>query len=129
MCMHLAADPALVAGIRRTLRSALRDWGVTEPAEDMELIAGELVGNAVRHGAEAGVGVLLVAQDDLLLLEVSDGTAGYPAEREPGAEDETGRGLLIVRTLAKDYGWRPNDRGGTTVWATMPLSTTTRSAP
>jgi anti-sigma regulatory factor (Ser/Thr protein kinase) len=127
--MHLAGDLALVAGIRRTLRSTLRDWGVTELVEDMELIAGELVGNAVRHGADAGVGVLLVAQDDLLLLEVSDDAAGYPAEREPEDEDENGRGLLIVRALAKDYGWRPNDRGGTIVWATMRLSTTTRSAP
>ncbi|GAA1153341.1 hypothetical protein GCM10009654_06120 [Streptomyces hebeiensis] len=121
MCLYIAGDPALVAGVRRALRGVLRDWGVSELAEDMELIVSELVGNAVRHGSGLGVGVLLAAQDDLVLLEVSDGTAGQPAERQAKDEDEDGRGLLIVRALAKDCGWRTNDGGGTTVWATMPL--------
>ncbi|MYV52510.1 ATP-binding protein [Streptomyces sp. SID3212] len=109
--------------MRRTLRGVLTDWGVTELVEDMELIGSELVGNAVRHGSGLGVGVLLAAQDNLVLLEVSDGTAGQPAERHADNEDEDGRGLLIVRALAKDYGWRANDRGGTTIWATLPLPT------
>jgi len=121
MCLHIAADPALVARVRRALRGALRDWGVAELTEDMELIVSELVSNAIRHGSGNGVGVLLVAQDGLALLEVADGTGGQPADRQPDDEDEDGRGLLIVRALAKDCGWRTNDLGGTTIWATMPL--------
>lgn len=121
MCLHIAADPALVSRVRRALRGALSDWGVAELAEDMELIVSELVGNAIRHGSGDGVGVLLVAQDGLALLEVTDGTGEEPTHREPEDEDEDGRGLLIVRALAKDCGWRTNGRGGTTVWATLPV--------
>lgn len=119
--LYVAGQPASVAPVRRALSNALRDWGVAELAEDMELIAGELVGNAVRHAANAGIGVLLRTQGDLILLEVADGSTGKPVERQADADDEDGRGLLIVRALAEDCGWRINERGGTTVWATLPL--------
>ncbi|MEU3187921.1 ATP-binding protein [Streptomyces sp. NPDC006923] len=122
MSVLIAADPAQVAQVRHTLRDALRDWDMGELAEDMEVIVSELVSNAIRHGSGIGVGVGLAAQDGLALLEVADGTDGQPADRRPEDEDEDGRGLLIVRALAKDCGWRTNDRGGTTVWATMPLT-------
>ncbi|MFE1958962.1 ATP-binding protein [Streptomyces sp. NPDC059479] len=111
MCVHIAGDPALVAGLRRALRGVLRDWGLSELAEDMELIVSELVGNAVRHASGIGVGVLLVAQDDLVLLEVSDGTAGQPAER---TQTGTARPVPVPRPLrqprrppSSEHGQRP----------------------
>ncbi|MFE2426463.1 ATP-binding protein [Streptomyces sp. NPDC059373] len=121
MSVDIAPQLHLVARVRHAVVGALRLWGVLGIADDMGLIATELVGNAIRHGSGDGVGVLLAVQDGLALLEVTDGTREEPTHRQPEDGDEDGRGLLIVRALAKDCGWRINGRGGTTVWATMPF--------
>ena len=65
-----------------------------------ELVVGELVANAVLHGAPP-FGVCVDWTDDPPVLCVVDRGLGmppvYPA---PGPDSETGRGLLIVRALA-----------------------------
>jgi anti-sigma regulatory factor (Ser/Thr protein kinase) len=65
-----------------------------------ELVVGELVANAVRHGAPP-FGVCVDWHDDPPMLCVVDRGPGmrpvYPA---PDPDSESGRGLLLVRALA-----------------------------
>jgi anti-sigma regulatory factor (Ser/Thr protein kinase) len=98
-------------------------WGAQQAADDLALIASELIGNAIRHGSGGDIEVLLAVREGALVLEVADGGNGTPIARDPAEDDECGRGLLIVEALADKYGWRPNDNGGTTVWARLELPT------
>jgi anti-sigma regulatory factor (Ser/Thr protein kinase) len=67
-----------------------------------ELVVGELLANAVRHGAPP-YGICIDWDDDPPILCVVDRGAGmppvYPA---PGPLSERGRGLLLVRAFAGD---------------------------
>ncbi len=74
----------------------------TSDLDSAELVAGELIANAVRHGAPP-FGICIDWHDDPPILCVVDRGRGmppvYPA---PEPLSECGRGLLIVRALAGD---------------------------
>ena len=55
-----------------------------------------------------------------LTVEVSDGSAQLPQPRSAVEDEESGRGLLLVRALAASWGVRPTDEGKTT-WFTLRL--------
>ncbi|MFD3884015.1 ATP-binding protein [Streptomyces microflavus] len=117
MAIDIAADPALVIRIRHDVRAALRAWGLDELADDMALMASELVGNALRYAASSGVGVLLKVQGGFVLLEVTDAADQEPAVHAASAVDENGRGVFLVDALAEAWGSRPRSGGGKVVWA------------
>lgn len=119
MVIDIAANPALVIRIRHNVRAALRAWGLAELADDMALMASELVGNALRYAASSGVGVLLKVQGDFVLLEVTDAADQEPSVRAASAVDENGRGVFLVDALAEAWGTRPRPGGGKVVWARL----------
>jgi serine/threonine-protein kinase RsbW len=88
-----------------------------------ELVVGELVANAVRHGAPP-FGVCIDWHDDPPMLCVVDRGRGmrpvYPA---PDPESERGRGLLLVRALAGEVvvDSASADRDGTRVVVALPV--------
>lgn len=94
----------------------------------LELLVGELVANAVVHGT-GPVRVTLDAEGHLLRIAVHDNGSGTPRAAAPSASKEGGRGLLIVRALAEDWGYDAGGAGtpvGKTVWCTVrdaPLTT------
>jgi anti-sigma regulatory factor (Ser/Thr protein kinase) len=110
---------------RHLVLAAFGDAGLTgEHAHDAALIASELVGNAVRHGAPLPSGQLTVSWSldaDGYQISVTDGgavesaAAGISA-RQAGGQDTEGRGLRIVAELADTWGVAAED-GATTVWA------------
>jgi anti-sigma regulatory factor (Ser/Thr protein kinase) len=87
---------------------------------DVQLLVSELVTNAVRHAnsPESLVGLSVLATEDVVRVEVSDGGRGFTPE--PGAtlreHDATagGWGLPIVEAIAQRWGVEHGD--GTTVW-------------
>ena len=85
---------------------------------DVQLLATELVANAVRHGSGVDdvVGVSVSADDRVLRIEVTDHGAGFdPARtRTPSADASSGWGLEIVAALAHRWGVLRDER--TTVW-------------
>ncbi|MBT2392318.1 ATP-binding protein [Streptomyces sp. ISL-1] len=127
----------LLSATRRGARLArwltvqqLADWD--RPYDTAEQIVAELAANAIQHGRVPGrdfrLTVVLDA-DGMLRIEVTDARADRmptrPSTAEPDAQQESGRGLLIVDTLADLWGvdLSPGTPTRKTVWATLAPAT------
>ncbi|MBD0842250.1 ATP-binding protein [Streptomyces sp. TRM68416] len=82
------------------------------------LIASELVANAVRHG-RTGCRLRLRVGAGHVTVEVRDDAPGRPRTRAGRAEDESGRGLAIVRILSERFDIVVPVTGGKTVRAVL----------
>ncbi|MER6735035.1 ATP-binding protein [Streptomyces puniciscabiei] len=112
------AGPLARAAVRRQLRA----WSVEEEtAFTAELVAGELVANAVPYGAPPFR--LRLIRDGSLTCEVSDTSPSTPHVKHARTIDESGRGPFIVASLTDSWGTRYHARGKT-VWAEQPAETT-----
>ncbi|MFI6728597.1 SpoIIE family protein phosphatase [Streptomyces atratus] len=109
----LSSDPAVVSTARSLVTRQLGSWALDEAAFATELIASELVTNAIRH-AKAPVRLRLI-HDDVLTCEVSDGSSTSPRLRHARTTDEGGRGLLLVAQCSERWGTRYTGEGKT-IW-------------
>jgi anti-sigma regulatory factor (Ser/Thr protein kinase) len=123
--LSLRHSPGSAAIARRSVASAFRKAGLdADQAFDAALIASELVGNAVRHGLPLPSGqitMLWTLEADGYYIAVTDGgnasrVAPLPAE----PHSTTGRGLMIVAALSRDWGVS-REGNATTVWARASL--------
>ncbi|WP_329565111.1 ATP-binding protein [Kitasatospora sp. NBC_01266] len=93
-------------------------------ADSGELLLSELVTNAVVYGADRGTLIRVIvslAEDGPLRIEVHDIGAGRPMPRQVGTEAESGRGLLLVKSLSSRWGCCPRVLGfGKFVWCEIP---------
>jgi anti-sigma regulatory factor (Ser/Thr protein kinase) len=123
----LGSAPSITEA-RRFVTALLRDWPVVD---DAELVVSELATNAVRHSASGRFGgrflVSVQAHADRLWVGVLDeGGPSSPRLFRSYPEGEGGRGLLLVASLAVDWGvW--GDEHGRTVWAVLHTSSRTAS--
>ncbi|MEU1184552.1 SpoIIE family protein phosphatase [Streptomyces sp. NPDC005820] len=115
---ELPSDPAVVARIRAAVTRRLAAWGLDELAFTTELIASELVTNAIRHAT--GPVQLRLLRDRTLICEVSDGSGTAPRLRRARTEDEGGRGLFLVARLTERWGTRYTSTGKI-IWTEQPL--------
>ncbi|WP_258308476.1 ATP-binding protein [Streptomyces sp. NWU339] len=102
----------------------LTEWGHphgTEAHDTVVLVVGGLAANAVLHGHVPGRDFALrLVHDDgegLIRIEVSDTHPALPTRKAPGADEDGGRGLVLVDALAVDWGVRDRPGPGKTVWA------------
>ncbi|MBT2412379.1 ATP-binding protein [Streptomyces sp. ISL-12] len=108
--LHIPHDPRAVTVCRRTLRLILTMHGLIGLVDTAELLAAELVSNAVRH--TEGPAALRVGWSGSGVLRIGAWDAD-PSPPEPSdpfdltlyAED--GRGLALVRACADGWGWQP----------------------
>ncbi|WP_405424739.1 SpoIIE family protein phosphatase [Streptomyces erythrochromogenes] len=122
------ADPEGLSDARYALRQALRDWGVPELADDVELAAGELLVNALLHTDGGAVLTMEVLPEPVrrIRLWVKDRSSVWPRRRSPGEAATTGRGLLLVDALATH--WGVESRGdGKAVWCEFDVAGSPRS--
>ena len=114
------------ARIRELIRGLCRRWSTPAVCADAELVASELVTNAVIHGGTGGV-VEVAVRDGFLHIRVEDGSpvppgagvmpAGSTAE---AAALPHGRGLALVRLLSSAWGFLVDEHGTRkVVWAAM----------
>ncbi|MFB6551004.1 MULTISPECIES: ATP-binding protein [unclassified Streptomyces] len=109
------ADLRAVPEARRALRDLLRHWGGPGRSDVAELLTSELVTNALVHTDEGAVLTATIGPR-ALRVEVRDFVGGLPRPRAPEPEESTnGRGLVLVRSLADDWGVRPCEVGKS-VW-------------
>jgi anti-sigma regulatory factor (Ser/Thr protein kinase) len=123
--LELAALPSAVPCARGHVRMVAREWGLAELASTAELLASELVTNAIqaaeRLRVRADLAVVPVVRlwllsDQLsLVIRVWDGNEEMPVRKDAGVDAESGRGLMLVESLAKEWGaYRKGD--GKVVW-------------
>jgi anti-sigma regulatory factor (Ser/Thr protein kinase) len=114
----LAAELTSARRARMLVRRRLRRWGLAELIPTAELLASELVTNAVRY-AQGAIALRLVREGGLV-CEVFDDSAALPRLRHASDEDERGRGLQVVSQLAQHWGAR-RTLSGKVVWCELPL--------
>ena len=118
--LELRASPTSVRSARQHTTATLREWRVEGLADPVELLASELVTNAVRASASASpkIRFWLTSDRRSVLIQVWDGGHRHPVRRRGGPDAEAGRGLLIVEALSIRWGcYAPQQQDGKIVWA------------
>ncbi|MFE7481725.1 ATP-binding protein [Streptomyces sp. NPDC057552] len=104
-----SAEPTSVGPARRYVReaAAYQEPSIGEDALDtLELLASELVTNAVRYGSEPGDSfkVTVAAEPGKCRVEVHDTRRRTPRLRPVSDQRVRGRGLHLVEALASRWG-------------------------
>jgi hypothetical protein len=98
----IAALPSATPRARLHARTIAREWGLGELADTIELVVSELVTNSIKASLE---------------------NSGLPEPTQASLDDESGRGLMLVDTLAERWGWDlPGSGRGKVVWALIVTS-------
>ncbi|WP_329342203.1 SpoIIE family protein phosphatase [Streptomyces sp. NBC_00663] len=115
---HVApGDPEALAEARHMIRAAVRAWGSGDRADEIELVADEMITNALMHTEGSAIVTLrvLAGPERRLRVEVEDSSSALPRRREAGESGVSGRGLLLVDLLTDVWGVEARG-GGKCVW-------------
>jgi anti-sigma regulatory factor (Ser/Thr protein kinase) len=123
----LSARPEEARTARHFVRELLTCWGLEALADDAEMIADELVVNAVLHGTRVGpargpmtvLRLCMLRRPGEVMLAVIDPGNETPIPSRPDWAGESGRGLQIVAALSHVWGWSPIAGHGKAVWAVL----------
>lgn len=116
LVFHVPDEKQAVPAARKRVIQTARGWRVPltrDALADVELLAGELISNAVRHSG-GPCSVTVRWNGTRLRTEVSDGCP-RPPRRSYDADGTSGRGLVLVDALAYTWGWDTH-ASGKTVW-------------
>jgi anti-sigma regulatory factor (Ser/Thr protein kinase) len=99
------------------------EWGLSGASDDVALIVSELITNAIEASAALDGGPwpvrlwLTSNRRDVLIL-VGDASPKPPVRVEPLADSGSGRGLMLVDAVSREWGWYDSaDASGKIVWA------------
>ena len=121
--LRLHRHPAEVERARRQVAQFCAEMP-GELSSVAELLASELVTNAVVHGA-GDILLRLAVADHTVRVEVADDSPHGPEPQPADTERLSGRGLWIVEELAAAWGVTPSTTGpGKAVWFTLRLPPT-----
>ncbi len=126
--LELAAFPSAVSCARAHVRSVAREWGPADLAATAELLASELVTNAIRASEQLTtradlpsipvVRIWLAFDETYIAIHVWDGDNEMPVRKDVGPDDEGGRGLMLVESLGQDWG-AYREQNGKVVWVVI----------
>jgi PAS domain S-box-containing protein len=114
---ELGCEALSVPAGRRFVDKALRSWDRTAQADTASLLVSELLTNAVCH-AEGPIRLGVRHSVSELVVEITDRSPHLPRQQSGDADDEHGRGLILVDALAHSWGTRPG-LDGKTVWFSL----------
>lgn len=127
--VELAPTSSSPSWARQFARAILLTWQVQQEAiETAELLVSELMTNAIRascptprNGSNAieRIALTLRRPPGLLVIEVLDHNPNPPTLHDAGPDGESGRGLMLVRALSKEWGHQYPPTGGKTVYAVL----------
>jgi anti-sigma regulatory factor (Ser/Thr protein kinase) len=120
--LELAAYPSAVPCARGHVRAVATEWGLADLADTAELLASEMVTNAVQASGwlritdTPVVRITVITDRQSLVIRVWDGSEDMPVRQQARSGDDSGRGLMIIDALGADWGaYREADRK--IVWA------------
>ncbi|MGA5123714.1 ATP-binding protein [Streptomyces pseudogriseolus] len=127
--MVLPCRPESVHRARAFVADVLETWGIRSLTEDGEVIVSELLTNTLDHTTCPMARVVIErCTDDVIRIEVADGSHTRPQLAVDDADAESGRGLFLVDALSWRWGCDEYDWGKST-WAELRTMTTAPSAP
>ena len=103
---------------RSLVAEPLEKWDLASMVDTTQLLASELVTNAIRY-AEGPVTLRLI-KEGALVCEVLDSSPALPKLQQAARDDECGRGLQIVSKLSGRWGAR-RIPSGKVVWCEQPF--------
>jgi Stage II sporulation protein E (SpoIIE)/GAF domain/Histidine kinase-like ATPase domain len=106
-------QPRAARHVRALVSSTLSEWGLDRHIDATELMATELVTNAIRYTTRPIS--LRLQSTGILRCEVTDDDHHLPVLCEPCDTDEGGRGLYLVSRLAHRWG-ATHTAAGKAVW-------------
>jgi anti-sigma regulatory factor (Ser/Thr protein kinase) len=120
--LDLGAVPTAPGCARAWTLQILWEWRLPSLSDTAEVMVSELTTNAVLASRREGcpfIRLILTLEEVELAILVRDYCSGSPQPRDAGADDEDGRGLLLVEAMSSRSGWYPADDGtlGKVVWA------------
>ncbi len=119
-----SGDGANTGMIRRQILDVIRaERDDSDGAFETEVIIGEILANTVRH-APGIVEVRLELNDSVATITFSDSGAGfepYANERRVDLMRESGRGLSLIASLAKEWSVGRSAGGGSEMTVALPL--------
>ncbi|MFC9220070.1 ATP-binding protein [Streptomyces hygroscopicus] len=132
----LPSAPASVPAARAYVTDVLAEWGLGEGAEaadTVRLIVSELATNAVEHTVDQSPTFtvdLRLDREQRLEIGITDSHPQWPRWLPLATQQDSGRGMVIVRCLAAESGGEvfvtPTADGGKTVWIALPWSVPVR---
>lgn len=129
--LKLAATKNAPYWARRLVVDVLEGWRMSDLRENAQLLTSELVTNAVNAVERMPfdpirrvrmVKVNVYTDYRCVLVEVWDPTNDVPAVQNMVPDDvEGGRGLFLVDTIAKEWGYYFTRGGGKIVWCLLEM--------
>ncbi|MER6953653.1 ATP-binding protein [Streptomyces sp. NPDC000618] len=112
--LYVPIDPRAVTVSRHTLRAVLAVNGLAHLIDTAELLASELVSNAVLH-TKGPACLRLRFRDGVLQIGAWDADPeppDPPSRSESLGDAESGRGMALVRACSDLWHWQPLSRMG-----------------
>jgi anti-sigma regulatory factor (Ser/Thr protein kinase) len=100
----LTAEPAAAAAARSHVRALIDAWDVPVDPSTAVLLTSELVTNAIRHERGGTIRIVVSRCWNELRVDVHDTAWAMPVPIDAAADEEAGRGLMLVDVLASDWG-------------------------
>jgi len=119
-------DAGAVRAARRFVEQRLHDLGLEQLAEDAGLLTSELAANAVLH-ARSTFDVVVLEVPCGARVEVHDRSLAVPVVTAARASATSGRGLVLVQSVAARWGCELDPGRGKRVWCE--LTTEERESP
>jgi anti-sigma regulatory factor (Ser/Thr protein kinase) len=119
--MSITLPPATSScGVARTaIRSFCKQQSLDTLLDDAELLTAEVVANAVEH-SHRSIRLTATGTSNWLTVSVTDDCSDpLPTPAEPDVDAERGRGLVVVQSLAGDWG-SVSHGDGKSVWFELP---------
>jgi anti-sigma regulatory factor (Ser/Thr protein kinase) len=135
-CSDRIEFTAIPSAVRQARHWAAAQLAQSDPPptpaviETAVLLVSELVTNAiraaclhpdrgVRHPGPDQISLLITRLPMAIRIEVHDSAGGsLPPPADCSADSETGRGLTVIATLSRGWGWQAAS-GGKTVWCEL----------
>jgi two-component sensor histidine kinase len=126
--LELVTLPSTPFWARRHTEAALHAWQLDpDTVQTAELLVSELITNAIHagnpdHQPSANtshvewISLTLHLMAGRLVIEVFDNDPNPPVLTHPADDDESGRGLMLVQALSKEWGHHFPPAGGKTVY-------------